>query len=51
MKRGHRSAHRLIWLVLAPILAATIWLAVTQRPAEPINDTLPDLLVQQELEN
>lgn len=44
MKRAHRSAHRLIWLVLAPLLAVILWLAVTERPAEPVNDALPTAL-------
>lgn len=41
MKRAHRSAHRLLWLVLAPVLAAVLVAAVMLRPPEPVNDALP----------
>ncbi len=44
MKRSHRSAHRLIWLLLTPAIALVIWLAITMKPAEPVNDALPGAL-------
>ena len=42
MKRAHRRLHVLIWLVLAPLIAIVLWVALQHRPAEPINDTLPE---------
>jgi hypothetical protein len=44
MKRAHRTAHRLIWLILGPALAGLLWLAVTVRPDDPVNPALPDAL-------
>lgn len=41
MKRTHRPAHKLIWLILAPVLAAIILIALNVRPDAPVNDTLP----------
>ena len=47
MKRTHRSAHRLIWLLLAPILAAIVIIALQVRPAAPVNDALPEALSEE----
>ncbi|MEM7767202.1 MAG: hypothetical protein AAF253_06900 [Pseudomonadota bacterium] len=44
MKRAHRSAHRLIWLLLTPVIAASLWLAITHRPAPPVTTDLPPVL-------
>lgn len=33
MKNAQRRAHRLIWLILPPLLAGMIWLGVSARPA------------------
>jgi hypothetical protein len=35
MKRGHRRAHRLIWLVLAGLLPAVLLVALAVRPVGP----------------
>jgi hypothetical protein len=45
MKRAHRSAHRLIWLVLAPLLAAILVFSLMVRPGLPVNEALPFDLV------
>lgn len=47
MKRAHRKSHFLLWLILAPIMFATIALAVLHRPAAPMNDALPDALIEE----
>lgn len=44
MKRPHRSFHRLIWLLLAPAIAAALWAALALRPTEPVNDAIPPTL-------
>ena len=36
MNRRHRSAHRLIWLILAGLLPAVVLLALVCRPTGPI---------------
>lgn len=47
MKRGHRSAHKWIWLVLAPVILALFFLGLiasfTDRTPE---NKLPDTLIQ-----
>ena len=44
MKRAHRRSHLILWLVLTPVLAALLVLAVKVRPDAPVNDTLPAAL-------
>lgn len=47
MKRSHRTMHRLVWLLLAPALAAIIFVALQVAPDEPVNDALPaELLLE-----
>ncbi|MEM7329001.1 MAG: hypothetical protein AAF437_09695 [Pseudomonadota bacterium] len=46
MKRAHRKSHLLLWLLLGPLMFAIIALAVLNRPAAPINDALPDTLIE-----
>jgi hypothetical protein len=41
MKSAHRRAHLVIWLLLAPTMAAILYYALHLRPTEPINDALP----------
>ena len=41
MKRNHRQWHRRVWMLLLPLLAAVLGLAVWWRSAEPVNGTLP----------
>lgn len=43
MKRAHRSAHKWFWLVLAVLLAATLFGALTDRRDIPANDAVPSL--------
>lgn len=47
MKRAHRKSHLLIWLILAPVLIGTLLVAVNVRPAPPLNDALPPVLLQE----
>lgn len=47
MKRSHRKTHLILWLILGPVMIATLMLAVMHRPAEPVNDTLPDFLLEE----
>jgi len=49
MTRGHRTAHRLVWLILAPLIAASLWLAIRHRPAEPVSDVVPYTIVTEEV--
>ena len=32
MQRPHRNAHRILWLILAPLICATLIYAATHRP-------------------
>ncbi|MEM6535371.1 MAG: hypothetical protein AAF613_07000 [Pseudomonadota bacterium] len=47
MKRAHRKMHLVLWLLLAPAVFAIVMLAVMYRPADPVNDLLPDLLIEE----
>ena len=47
MKRAHRKTHLILWLILGPAIFAIITLAVLQRPATPVNDTLPGPLIEE----
>jgi len=47
MKRAQRRTHLATWLVLAPILIGVIFLAVSQRPAAPVNDSIPASLTEE----
>lgn len=42
MIRGLRQRHRLVWTVLAPILAVLLAIAVLLRPEPPLVDALPE---------
>lgn len=43
MKRPHRRAHLIIWIVLAPITALAAGYFWTMRPATPVSD-LPGVI-------
>ncbi len=43
MKRAHRNAHRLFWLILPPVMAVILWQALVHRPGETINTVMPEL--------
>jgi hypothetical protein len=47
MKRAHRKTHLLLWLILAPAMIAVLFFAVTHRPDAPVNETLPDILLEE----
>lgn len=44
MRRAHRRVHIAMWLIIAPALAVVLFLALSQRQAEPVNDALPEAL-------
>lgn len=44
MRRAHRNAHALMWLLIAPALAALLFLALSDRQSTPVNDALPEVL-------
>ncbi|MEL6300372.1 MAG: hypothetical protein AAFV47_14185 [Pseudomonadota bacterium] len=44
MKRFQRRAHAVVWLLVAPTLAVVLWLGISNRPADPMNDALPPAL-------
>ena len=43
MKRRHRTAHRLIWLVLTPLLGLLLWFILFRPTPEPLNADLPEV--------
>jgi len=43
MKRAHRRIHLLAWIALAPIVAAGVFLALSNLPGQP-QATLPEIL-------
>jgi hypothetical protein len=47
MKRTHRKTHLIVWILLAPVIISTLLLAVLHRPAEPVNEALPDVLLEE----
>ena len=47
MKRAHRKSHFFVWVILGPVIFAIILLAVLHRPAEPVNEALPDALSEE----
>jgi hypothetical protein len=46
MKRAHRRTHLLIWLILGPAMIAALLLAVRYRPDAPVNNTLPETVLE-----
>ena len=47
MKRKHRKIHLILWLFLGPIILGLLLRAVLHRPDAPVNDTLPDLIIEE----
>ncbi len=47
MKRVHRRAHRIAWAILAPLIALSLWLAITLRRADPLNEQLPRVSLEE----
>ncbi len=41
MQRFHRDCHRLIWLILGPLVIAAFIYALTNRPEMPVMDAVP----------
>lgn len=46
MKRAHRKIHLAAWVILGPVMLAVLALAVLNRPSAPVNDALPDTLIE-----
>lgn len=42
MQRYHRIRHRVLWLLLAPLLVAILLYGIWSRPQWPMMDELPD---------
>jgi len=47
MKRAHRRTHFAIWAILGPLMLWLLFLAVQNRPTEPVNTDLPDVLIEE----
>ena len=47
MRRPHRRAHLILWLLIAPGVAAGLVLALMNRPADP-RSAIPDDIVTDE---
>lgn len=47
MKRAHRRTHLALWAILGPVMFWILLLAVLDRPSEPINEALPDTLIEE----
>ncbi len=47
MKRVHRKTHLFLWIFLAPVMIATLFFAVQHRPDAPVNEALPDILLEE----
>ncbi|MEM9054381.1 MAG: hypothetical protein AAGB16_03565 [Pseudomonadota bacterium] len=47
MKRAHRKIHFTLWLILGPVMLIVLVLAVMFRPDAPVNDTVPDILIEE----
>ncbi len=45
MKRPHRRAHLLMWLILGPVALATVVISATMlQPTDTVVDALPSIL-------
>jgi len=47
MKRAHRRMHFAIWAILGPVILWVLVLAVLNRPDAPVNDALPQALIEE----
>lgn len=47
MRRFHRTTHLALWMVLAPAVAAALYVALTHRPASPLS-AAPDAIVTEQ---
>ena len=46
MRRAHRSMHLVLWVLLAPAVAAAAWIALSHRTDDPVVDA-PDAVVSE----
>jgi len=51
MQQYHRNRHRLIWMILAPLVVVVFILAILNRPDWPQMDSLPGAESKQEANN
>lgn len=42
--RLHRTLHHTAWVLLTPIIAFVLYLALSQRQPEPVTDPVPEIL-------
>ena len=47
MKRAHANRHRLIWLILTPIMIATLLMAIMARPGDTVNEAIPEIFIEE----
>jgi len=47
MKRRQRHLHLTIWFLLMPAIVAILYLAITLRPSEPVDNALPESLIEE----
>ena len=47
MKRAHANRHRLIWLILTPIMIAILLMAITARPSDSVDEAIPEILIEE----
>ena len=46
MRRAHRTAHFLVWLLLVPAMLAIAVLALGHKRSAPANEALPPALIE-----
>ena len=47
MRRAHRTAHLVIWLILTPLIAVIVWAALAYKPVSAENEALPAALIEE----
>lgn len=46
MKRAHRRAHFLMWIVLVPVIGFLAMVSLSQKPVDPSSD-IPDAILSE----
>ena len=47
MKRAHRRMHFAMWALIGPLMLWVLLLALLERPPAPVNEALPDALIEE----
>ncbi|WP_300529004.1 hypothetical protein [Maricaulis sp.] len=47
MRRAHRTAHLVIWVILIPVMAIVGWAALAHKPVPANNEALPAALIEE----